>query len=516
MAHPITAFRPGHAGAVASQGTRELKERRAGTATDGIDSLASSKVAATLESVSSKAYLPQMVQFMGGLAITPFAWAFGKLGWNTARTYVQAPFAALGALETTSLQDIHRLPANMMKAVGEKAVENKAVELAASSEALASRLVQQGSAFAASATSFAQPVAARMQAGAGVVNGAVSGSSFDRAVQGIAGWRVDRLTQAMEHAQRKLDVPAAEAAVGMVGRIRQFFSGDAAAKLTALTEKKNFWDAARQGGAGTFLRNVPKALGRMPVGRALLVAGVAAGSAAMLLRTKAENSHSATLLNELAADVYGVDVSKVTASMLSGPQAPILLKQASQNYGKSVRGNWMAGAAQVAGEGLWLMPNMGIAPAMLVGSSSGFISDMVKTDNPYLNAYGVLKAEAKGQEKLAPEQKAGLVTMLVGATPAVAAHGGARNKMARPIAEQMIAEGLSPQQIVREIASPAAIEKRAVKVHEAMAAKAANVNAPEASARNVAPANENTPTKLVGAVEPQGRIVQNAVAAARA
>lgn len=281
-----------------------------------------------------------------------------------------------------------------------------------------------------------------------------------------------------------------------------------ATKLATVIEKKAFWDSARTGGLGAIVRGIPSALSKVSLGRALIVTGVVAGSAAMLLRTKAENTRGNETLNALAADIYGIPVHQVKPEMLHGANAPELLKRASQDFSKSARGNWLAGAASLAGEGMWLMPNMSMAPAMLMSSVSGFANDILKSDNPYLNAFTLLKAEAQGQGVLKPEQKVSLVTMLVGASPSIAAHGGGRNKMAKPIATQMVNEKLSVEQMVREIASPQGIERWAVKAKAAMDVAAAKPAVPVA-------ANENVPSAKVAGVQPQGRVVSQEIAANR-
>ena len=607
MVHPITqTFRPGHAAAIASQEMREregLKSKEA---------LPSSKAAATLEAVSSKAFLPQTIQFIGSIALIPVAWIAERWGGVKAKTIVQAPLVAVSALETTTLDNIAHLPANIIRGFGAKAIENaekvhvsvaakvadgtaKIGEIAkAQAEmhtskrmaeftgSMADGLVKRGDAFAAQAASYAKPVTSSVSGAMDAMGKSAAKSGFagamNKMIAQVADWRTGLLDKSARAIGTKMEQAHAREAVGMVGRLKQVVGGapvmasgtiaevqpllkmagatnlgpahaqslratiDGLGKVTAdsigagnvarasavvghaeklarMIDKKTFWESAKAGGFGAVMKGLPAALGKMPVARALILTGVVAGSAAMLLRTKAENTHSGSLLNELAADVHGVDVSQLTPAMLKGDKAPALLKQASRDFSKSVNGNWIAGAAQVAGEGLWLMPNIGMPAAMLMGTVSGSIGDIVKTDNPYLNAYAILKAEAQGHGTLKPDQKVGLVTMLVGASPSISAHGGARNKLAKPIAEQMVAEKLTVQQMVREIGAPQAMELRAVKA-QAVKPVAAKVETPVAANVNVAVANDNAkatevPTKTVGAIEPQGRVAQQALAANR-
>lgn len=569
MVHPITqSFRPGHAGAVAAQETRDAK--RANAAADATQTVASSKAADALESISSKAFLPQTFQFLGSMALFPVAWVAGKVGGAKAKTIVQAPLAAVNALETTTLGSLHQLPANVVKAFGAKATENGAEALAASAAQTAERLGARANGVMQDAARAAKPVAASVQQTGQALGRAARDSGIlgfvNRAVADIAGWRSRELGRSAAKVAENIHVVHAREPVNMFGRVKQVIGGapvmasgsieavqpllsvakagqfdashvatirstvgglaadavkaldpqqakrlsavtEQAEKLARVIDKKGFWDAAKTGGVGAIAKGIPAALARVPVARALLVTGVVAGSAAMLFRTKAENAHSGQALNALAADVYGVDVSKVTPAMLTGANAPALLKRASQDYSKMQRGNWMAGAAQAAGDALWLMPNATLG--LVAGPMSGMLGDLVKSDNPYLNAYSVLKAEAKGQGVLKPESKVGLVTMLVGASPSIADHGGARNKLAKPIAEQMVAEKLTPEQMVREIASPQAIELRAVKAQQAKLE--AEAKKPEA----VKPANPSVPSTIVGAAQSHGRVVQNQLSATR-
>lgn len=563
MAAPIHTFRPGHAGALASQEVHARK--KAGAANEAVDIAATSKAADVLDSISSKAYLPQTFQFFGGMALGPIAWVAGKLGGAKAKTIAQAPLAAMSVLETTTLGNLHQLPEQVVRSFGAKAAENEAKGLAESAARMADRLSDGSAEVARNMTKRAEPL---MHRAAVAMNGMPQLGGADHMVDRFADWRLRGIDKAAQNTSKKLLDAHAHEAVGMLGRVKQLVGMKApvatesiqaaapflkvangtmfhaeqadalrsamkhvtehapkldgmqqgrmdavigqAERLQNIINKKSFWQNAKTGGLGGILRQVPNAIARTPIARALLVLGVTAGGAAVILRTRAENTHSKALLNELAADIYGVQASQVHAGMLNGEKAPALLKHASQDMGKSSRGNWMAGAAQVAGEGLWLMPHVG-AGAIVAGMGSGMVGDLVKSDNPYLNAYAVLKAEANGKGTLKPEEKTALVTMLVGATPSIAEHGGARNKLAKPIAEQMVAEKLTVQQIVREIALPQAIEKRAVAVKAAETApKAAETEAAAPKA-----ANENMPKPVVGSVQPQGRVVQQGVAAAR-
>lgn len=569
MVHPITqSFRPGHAGAVAAQETRDAK--RANAAADVTQAAASSKAADALESLSSKAFLPQTFQFLGSMALWPVAWVAGKVGGAKAKTIVQAPLAAVNALETTTLGSLHQLPTNVVRAFGAKATENGAEALAASAAATAERLSARANGVMQDAARAAKPVAASMQQ-TGQTLGRVATNSgvmdmLNMAVADVAGWRSRELRLSATKVATKMQDAHARESVGVFGRVKQAMGGapvmasgsieavqpllsvakagtfdashaatirstmeglgadaakalnplqakrlgavtEQAEKLARVIDKKGFWDAAKTGGVAAIVKGIPAALAKVPVARALLVTGVVAGSAAMLLRTKAENAQSGQALNALAADVYGVDPSKVTSAMLTGENAPTLLKRASQDYSKMQRGNWMAGAAQAAGDALWLMPNATLG--LVAGPMSGMLGDLVKSDNPYLNAYSVLKAEAKGQGVLKPESKVGLVTMLVGASPSIADHGGARNKLAKPIAEQMVAEKLTPEQMVREIASPQAIELRAVKAQQA------KLQAETQKPNGVKPANPDVPSTVVGAAQSHGRVVQNQLSANR-
>lgn len=596
-------------------GSKQIEEAHTRGEQNAGDAAAAPQESATirgLDAVNSVTNAPFLLQ-LPMMALMPVGWVAGKLFGAKAGAWVQSPMTALnGALETP-LNKLHHLPTNMVRAVANSANENavaarenitalvdaardagkpipqKAVEgLERKADALRSVAASAERAAGKMDVSVARPIADAMRpmrtaAGHHLSHAAdaVANSDVGKGLEGMIGrvadWRMARLQSKAERLATQVAHAHTHEAMGMLGRVKQFFGAapvmatgtlDAAqpvlraangghadglrmalgglesageslaaeqkarlgaiaskaGKLASVMEKRAVWESVKQGGVGAFLQQIPKTMGNTSLLGGLLVAGFAATAAATVLRTRDGNRETQKLHRAMAADVYGIPEAQVTKTMLGGANAPTLLKQAGASVDKQRRGEWGAAALQVAGSSIFIMPGvqklgiMAMAPLSLVHMGAETAASLIKVENPYLQAYGVLKAEAKGRGKLTPEQKIQLVTALVGAAPSVAEHGGARNKMAKPIAEQMVAEGLSVQQIVREIASSAAIEKRAVKVHEVMVAKAANVNAPAASAKVEAPvlaANENTPTKQVGAIEPQGRITQHAVAANR-
>lgn len=576
MAAPLTHLKPGPTGAIVAEGARDARQGSKALGAAANDNLyASEKAAQVLESVSSKAFLPQMIGFIGAMALTPVGWVAGKLGGAKAKTYVQMPMAAVAALDEIKLGALHQAPAKFMGAVAAKAQENGADALQQSASRTAAELSRRGE-MAASALGAKIAPASRGVAGAwsAVEARADAARGANGLIAKLADWRAGRLDKAAANTAAALKDAHAYEAVGLMGRVKQFVVGaprvqaagsidiaqpllrvangnavqasglrqsvetfqaglgsatlnasqqaragavlEKATKLASIIEKKAFWDSAKTGGLGAVVRNVPKVLGNLSLGRALILTGVAASSAALILRTKAENGRADETLKNLAADIYGVDVSRVNDAMISGAQAPELLKRAAVDVSKSGRGNWMAGAASLAGEGMWLMPNMSMAPAMLMGSMSGFAKDLFTSENPYLSAYKLLKAEAKGQGTMKPEQKLQLVTMLVGASPAISAHGGARNKLAKPIASQMLDERLSVEQMLRELANPQAIELRAVKAKEAALAKeTAHAEVKPSDKPAVQATHTLSPGTKVGAIQPHGRVVQSELSANR-
>lgn len=277
-------------------------------------------------------------------------------------------------------------------------------------------------------------------------------------------------------------------------------------------EKIPFWKSVQSGGLKGLMQALPKAAGRVSLFGAILGAAAVASSGAALMRAKGANEQTNRQLNELAADIYGVTPDKVTPDMIRGAQAPALLKMASSKVGAQARGEWAAAAGTAVSEGMILatMSSVGGVLAMFAPMGISMGADMLKSENPYLNSYTVLKEAAQGNGTLKPNQKVELTTLLLNAAPAM---GEGHNRLKKPIAEQMVKEGLSPQQIVREMATPGAIEQRAVRVHEAMQAKA-EAPKPEMAGMPVA-ANEHVPGKKIASIEPQGRMVQAGLAANR-
>jgi hypothetical protein len=352
--------------------------------------------------VSSIAFLPQMAGFLG-LPLTGLAWVARKAGKENIATALGRPLQELEAIQARPL--------------------------------------------------FSQASQAKI---AGLLPN--SAANDNGMLTRLADWRLTRLDAS--HA-RISALPEAKEAKGVIGFFKNIFTSDAPAKLEKIAGSQSFWTGLKQQGA---IRTVLSSAGKVSIGRALLLVGVVAGSAAALTRSKADNVQASGLLSDLASDVYGVPAAQITGEMIHGKDAPELLKLASKRLGEQQRGNWLSGAGQVVEQAMWLNSS---GLGMFLAMSGGMTADLFKKEHPLLQAHTILKAAESGKGTLPPEQKLQLVTMLVGASPDVAAHGEARNKMAAPIAAQMIAENLSVKDMVREIASPEAIATRAKAASEA-------------------------------------------------
>lgn len=300
-----------------------------------------------------------------------------------------------------------------------------------------------------------------------------------------------------------------------MGEAVQVQAGHVSQRAQALgqtLETIEHWKGLRQSGMGGVAPMLVGAVKRVPLMTAVIGVGMAAGTAAVWMRTHERTKQGQSQLRSLAGDVYGVPAAQVTQAMLDGANVPPLLKHAKASLSHEHRSDLFSAVMHTGANGLLVAAN-GMAA---IGAQMGMemVADVFRSENPYLSAYGVLKDVEAGKGTLEPKQREQLVKMLVATSRDIEAHGGVRNALVAPIASQMVKENLSVRQILQEIGKPELIAQRAVKAKEAAAAaKAAEVPKAEVPTVKVA-ANMNAAPTNIGSIEHQGRVAQKAVAKA--
>lgn len=300
-----------------------------------------------------------------------------------------------------------------------------------------------------------------------------------------------------------------------LGEAAQVQAGHVAQHTQALgqtLETIEHWKGLRQSGMGGVAPMLVAGIKRVPLMTAVIGVGMAAGTAAVWMRTRERTKLGQSQLRDLAGDVYGVPAAQVTQAMLEGANVPPLLKHAKASLSHEHRSDLFSAVMHTGANGLLVAANGMAGMGAQIGME--MMADVFRSENPYLSAYGMLKDAEVGKGTIEPKQREQLVKMLVATAPDIEAHGGVRNALVAPIASQMVKENLSVRQILQEIGKPELIAQRAVKVKEAAAAaKVAEVPKAEVPTVKVA-ANMNAAPTNIGSIEHQGRVAQQAVAKA--
>jgi len=287
-------------------------------------------------------------------------------------------------------------------------------------------------------------------------------------------------------------------------------------KISKTASRIPFWEGVRTEG----VRMLPKMVGRVPLLSALIGVGIVAGGAAAVLRTREANDATSMLFKEFAADVYGTTPDKVTKPMLEAANVPPIIGQARVRLGKEQRSNWIGTGLDQVGQVAWMVPGatmgmqgmMAMAPLAMMGQGIGLVKDLLTVENPMLQAYGVLKAVEQQKLQLPPDKILEFKAALIAGAPVFQANGGEHNKARGPLAQAMDREGLTVAQMVKEMATPGALEARAAKLKQAQQAEAAAKAAPVAAGQ-AAPMEEKAPTPTA---QPLAAAPQIAAAGAQA
>lgn len=268
------------------------------------------------------------------------------------------------------------------------------------------------------------------------------------------------------------------------------------------------------------LKSLPKGMGKASVFHVLAGVGIGVGVLARGLETKRDNRLGDVGLQDLAADVYGVEAQQVTKQMLTGPNAHPLVAEASKinDKTKSGRNTYMAisSIAETANVGTLKSGGMLLLPWYMFGDKA--VSGALVRENDTLKAYNMLRQADMGKIRIQPQDRVSMVCYLISAVPGFARNHGIDNRQVRAIAEELVGQGLSTRDLVRTIASP---EKMVGMAHQAQAKISAEQEkqaseAPKAQGQH-APATmlaAGKPAKMVAMAEAshEGRIEQRQMA----
>lgn len=524
-----------------------------------------SPVVATLEGVSSGTNLLWFGDMALGAIAMPLGFAAKLIAGDKGKAWVHGVLKSpIKALHETRLGDIGALQANATKAFANAANENNAPALAARAAAASEKLATSGARLSQSVNRAFAPLGKPLEGFFARAAQRAEAGNASGVVTNLANWRAARIDKKLPKITEQLiaannnlplgKIATLKQAVGMnVARVSapplthaapilhavQTSNGnpeiirkaiaavndnvpanladdvkkrlvgvvELAEKAAKQLEKKAALSSVAKGGFSAIIAGIPKALSRVSLFHAILATGIAAGGAALAMRASQENTASNTALKEMAADLYGVSADKVTTEMISGKNAPLILQKAASKSHAEARGNWAAAGLRTAGEAAFLVPS---AAAMIANMALTSGSDMLKSDNPFVKAYGALKEAEKAPQSMSEQKKMPLVSMLVAASPAFEKHGGMRNKLVQPIAQQMIKQGLSAKQIAFEIADVKAMEKRAADTVKAPALNnRVSAQLPQKMPKSPLAEQPEKPDMKASGIVSQGRIAES-------
>lgn len=535
----------------------------ASSASSAIKGAQESAVVKTLEGFSFTTNLLWIGDLVLGALAFPIGYAAKVAAGDKGKAWVQGVFKTpIRALQETRLGNVGALGANAVGTFAQVANENNAPELARKAGAKAENLAASGKRFTDSVNKAFAPLGAPFKGiFARAEARAASGIATGGVVTKIAGWRAARVDKGQHKIIEKImvannnellsPIASMKRAVGMnvaltpapalshvapilhavkapnahsdairhaIAAVNDNVPSDLsdavkkrigkvvelAEKAAQRLDKKTALEKVSKGGFSAIIAGIPRALSRVSLFHAIMATGIVAGGVALAMRAKQENFTADTALKDMAADLYGVSVDKLTPQMISGKDAPLILQKAAQNMQSQTHGNWAAAGLRTAGEAVFLVPG---AAAMIANMALSTGSDMLKSDNPFVKAYGVLKEAEKAPDTVSEQQKISLVSMLVAASPAFEKHGGVRNKLVQPIAQQLIKEGLSARQIALEVSNAHAIEKRAADVTLSAQTAQKSPAVPAAEATPSLPVTPERPDMKPSNITSHGRVV---------
>lgn len=497
---------------------------------------------ARLEGVKSAFMMPAQMEFFGMLGGGALGWVTNKFGWQRATAALGMLFKApVQALRQSSLAEFFHVPANFLKAAATEAstAGGKAQGWAESATRQAKTLEKTAKQLDGRAASVLEPIGKSVGSSVGWFERTPVGKSlhsmFDSLMHGrkaaaiakheavfakaqgaftteaSAGWRASagNFFSRIFKGTQPVTVPAGElssmmhglsAAKGDHAKLKAFagnletliadgaLSAEAKAragnvakhvgKLVGSAHAMETYGSAAGGSMKTMVKAMGKAIGRVPVFNALLAVGITAGVGATMLAAKAESKEA-----KLAFD----DLSDQLRSSDSGFLDAVKKVQKSQGmWGVAKTGMKLTGV--VADGAMWMLPGGG-GMAMMGAVMLPQLCESLVPGNPTLGAYVALQKNERGELKLDTEAQTQAIRQLVGVMPAVAAQGGFYNRLAQPIAAEIVSRKMNTQQVIQLLGDNAAFTALSSEV----AAKRAQAATAEAKAKV---ANDNPEAPL--------------------
>lgn len=475
------------------------------------------------------------------------ATVFAKFGVGSPRTFVRMAFKApIKALQETSLNEWHQLPANVMKNVSgyaAKAKDHKGIyasrfEQPASD--IADSLATRGEGWNKTVTEKLKPLRDGADTRLDAFSKTGAGETIERGMVGIAKWReaANKAAQAKALAKQNKAVSAATKAftteaVGFWGRVKNFIlrrnpattslagplshvvnhaaSGNGVEGiqiLGAILDKNGpqlpeaVVDQARAG-----VKHVQKAAMAKEAAQHFGKAAEGFGEAARTgnLRSVLKTVGSAIGKSKLFYGAMAVAVTAgIAAKVLSTRKEGRLsrealadlttemgskdhwLVQAASTMDKGKTGSrWLNFGMSAAAEGAFLVPGLPAPAAIAIQTMPMTLGGLLQ-QNAILGSYQTLKHIEKHRMPVEVASKAELILPLVAAVPDVAKHGGRHNRLAVAISESLAGRDLSVKETLGLLGN-----------REAFVAMASEIKAKQEAAKKPAEAAPAKPTEPV-------------------
>ena len=287
--------------------------------------------------------------------------------------------------------------------------------------------------------------------------------------------------QHLHAAQAKLELAAKESPGKGLSKLISRMMGDLEAAIHHGAAAQSL-NAAKVEGMGSMGGSLMKSVGHMSIFASLIAVGTVAGIGVIGLTARHESKESKAALAEVEADI--------------GANNPLMdsVRKAfkHQNHGRAA-GAVMTGAG-TAVNGVAMAATGAGMNAFMVSMALPMIGQSLVPDNALLNSYRNLKLEEAGKITLKPTDKLACVNQWVGAAIGDK-HGGYYNKLAKPMAEKIIAMHLSTSDTLKLIADAPKFTALAAEAKAELDAKKAEH--PAADAKGTAP-EEKTATVAAG------------------
>ncbi len=390
---------------------------------------------------------------VGGGALS---WAAMKAGSLRARTVIKAVLnAPIEALRATSLNQLHMLPTNYMRIVGDYAHESAVLKIAQQQVPKAERTFNPLKMWKNSSE--------RKEAIAKVVKNIELETADLSGIKGAEGARklannVAGRAASMEASGVKFGEAVATKTSGVTAPIKDSVKrgltslestgfGRGVESISHRLPNWKIFSKMKGEGLTGIASSLKRGLGNSKLFGAIIIAGAAAGATATVLNAKKESKEAKAALAEMATDI-----GDANSPLIESIRQTYASQKTKRRFGTTMMagGELFNGVLFSSSDGLLggnsMMPAIGLS-MMLPMAGQALVSD-----NAGLNAYKNLKLVDSGKLTLKPEERVNLVKYLVAAVPSVAAHGGEYNRLTGPVAEEIAAKNLSARDTVKLLA----------------------------------------------------------------